>query len=596
MKSLWLGAAGAVVLTLSLHCGNSGGSSGFGEQDGGGSSSGTSGLSSSGFGGDASDDRNRVCSGDLQSVLRDDGTLVEKCAPDQGCSAGKCIAACDAAGAAKGSLGCDYVIATPAFHRSLLDPCFAVFVANAWGKDAKLTVSRAGVTYDVTQFGRIPQPGAAEASWPTVPATGLPAGQVAVLFLSSDPAANHPIGGSMKCPVAPALPQSTALRTSGTGKAWHIVSDVPLTAYDILPYGGAKSYLPSAGLIFPTTAWGKNYYGIVPRLGEGGGAGPQWGLIVAKDDGTKVDIVPNVALPGGGGVAPAPKNVLTSYTLNAGDFIQFHDTGDMSASVIAADKPVAFSGGNGYICYTGSSNTGGGCDSAHQQVPPIAAMANEYAISPYATRRNDGQAESIKYRIVGAVDGTTLTYEPATPGAPATLNAGQVVDFERNTAFIVKSQDDKHPFFLAQTMSGCQVTSGTKGDGCLGDDEYVNLVPPAQFLQKYIFFTDPSYKFTTVAVVRKKTAAGFKDVTIGCLGPLTGWKPIGASTEYEFTTAELVWAGAGKGTCKNGGQVASSDGAFGVMVWGMDSYASYGYPAGGNIAPINAVVVPPTPK
>lgn len=595
MKSLWLCAGGAVVLTLSLHCGTSGNSNGFADSDGGSTSS-SSGLSSSGFGGDGGvDDPNRVCSGDLQSVLRQDGTLVEKCAGEQGCAAGKCVAACDAAAAAKGSLGCDYVVATPAFHKSLLDPCYSVFVANAWGKDAKLSVTRAGVTYDVTKFGRIPAPGASPSNWAPVPATGLPPGQVAVLFLSSDPSANHPIGGPMTCPVPPAINASTALRTSGKGQAWHITSDVPLTAYDILPFGGAKSYLPSAGLLFPTTAWGKNYFGIVPRLGESNG-GPQWGLIVAKEDGTKVDIVPNVALAGGGGVAPAPKNVLTSYTLNAGEYIQFHDTGDMSASVIAADKPVSFSGGNGYICYTGSTNSGGGCESAHQQIPPIAAMASEYAIAPYESRRNGMAAEAIKYRIVGAVDGTTLTYDPPTAGAPMTLTAGQVVDFERDTAFVIKSQDDKHPFYLAQTMSGCSVNGGSRDDACLGDDEYVNLVPPAQYLQKYIFFTDPSYRFTTIAVVRKKTASGFKDVNIACLGALTGWKPVGGSADYEFTTAELVWNGAGKGTCKNGGQTATSDGAFGVMVWGMDNYASYGYPAGGNIAPINAVVVPPTPK
>jgi hypothetical protein len=37
----------------------------------------------------------------------------------------------------------------------------------------------------------------------------------------------------------------------------------------------------------------------------------------------------------------------------------------------------------------------------------------------------------------------------------------------------------------------------------------------------------------------------------------------------------------------------SSDGRFGVMVWGTDYYASYGYPAGGNVGTINEVVVVP---
>jgi hypothetical protein len=47
------------------------------------------------------------------------------------------------------------------------------------------------------------------------------------------------------------------------------------------------------------------------------------------------------------------------------------------------------------------------------------------------------------------------------------------------------------------------------------------------------------------------------------------------------------------GTCDNGPHTASSAGPFGLMVWGLDSASSYGYPAGGNIATINTVVVPP---
>lgn len=48
------------------------------------------------------------------------------------------------------------------------------------------------------------------------------------------------------------------------------------------------------------------------------------------------------------------------------------------------------------------------------------------------------------------------------------------------------------------------------------------------------------YRTTTFTVVRKKAASGFKPVTIDCLGALTGWKPIGATGDYEFTNVDLV--------------------------------------------------------
>ena len=35
-----------------------------------------------------------------------------------------------------------------------------------------------------------------------------------------------------------------------------------------------------------------------------------------------------------------PTNAVTSYTLNAGEFIQWEPSGEMSGSVLSADKPV----------------------------------------------------------------------------------------------------------------------------------------------------------------------------------------------------------------------------------------------------------------
>jgi hypothetical protein len=581
---------GLGVLAAGIHCSSSD-SSGFG---GDGASSSSSGGSSGLLGSSGGTDGGgvaRQCSGDLQSVLDENGRVVEKCAPDQGCAAGKCAAACDAAVASKGSLGCNYVVATPSFLPSILPPCFAVFMANGWGKAATITVSRGGQSFDATKFARIPVQGQPETAWPLLTSAGLPPGEVAVLFISGDP--NSQNLTPLRCPVPSAVASASAVTGTGKGSAWTIATSVPVTAYDILPYGGASSYLPSAELLYPTTAWGKNYLGVLPPAGYRDN-GPFWGQIVAAEDGTSIDILPNVDLPAGTGVAAAPRNAVTKYTLNAGEYIQFQGGGDMSGSVISSTKPVAFTGGNGYICYQSQTSTGGGCDSAHQQIPPVSAMGFDYIAAPFETRRSGNMPESIAYRIVGAVAGTTLTYDPPIPGAPPVLASGQVVNFEAASPFRVKSQDNAHPFYLGQMMAGCNVSNArTSG---LGDEEYVNMVPPAQFLNKYVFFTDPSYGTTNLALTRVKTGGKFQDVTVKCLGTVTGWKPVGGSQDYEVATVDLVRNGTGLGTCKNGSQVAESAGPFGVVVWGTANYASYGYPAGGNVAPINAVVIPTVPR
>jgi hypothetical protein len=380
---------------------------------------------------------------------------------------------------------------------------------------------------------------------------------------------------------------------------------VPVSAYDILPFGGAKSFLPSAELLLPTTAWGTNYVAVAPRYAgaPSGYTGLFWGQIVGMKDNTQVQILPTVALPAGGTVPAAPAGQVTTYTVNTGEFIQFEGSGDLTGTVLQSDNPIAFIGGNTYLCYSSGTSSGGGCDSGHQMIPPVSALGSEYVAPPYTTRRANLQAESISYRLVGAVAGTTLTYDPPVASAPTTVNRGEPHDFEASVPFTVTSQDKDHPFYLGQLMSGCQVTGGSRPgavaippyiDACLGDEEYVNILPPAQFLLRYVFFTDPTYSTTNLVFVRAKTAAGFKDVKLDCLGGnVSGWQPIGTGGKYEITNVDLIRGGTASGGCTNGPQVASSDGPFGVMVWGEDSYASYAYPAGGNVAAINTVVVPP---
>ena len=104
-----------------------------------------------------------------------------------------------------------------------------------------------------------------------------------------------------------------------------------------------------------------------------------------------------------------------------------------------------------------------------------------------------------------------------------------------------------------------------------------------------------------VTVVRKRTASGFKDVRIDCLGTLSGWQAVDSAGDYQYTTADLRRVNGRDGdasvlTCSNGGHVADGDGPFGLVVWGLDYCASYGYPAGGNVATINTVVVSTTPN
>jgi len=559
------------------------------------------------------------CSADLHQVLDANGDVVETCPADQGCAAGACVPACQAAAAAKGAFGCDFELSTPAFTLGMLPPCFGAFVANAWGTDATVQISYGGKPLDATTFGRVPDGTPNASAWPALPSNGIAAGAVAVLFLSQDPSSSNPIGGPMVCPVTPAIsqPSGTAIvdtsipkepfYVSGRGTTFHIQTSVPVSLYDISPFGGARSFLPSAELVMPTTAWGDNFVAVTPTKNMNG-TGPEWLQVVASQDNTQVTLRPTKPLPAGTGVVAAPQGQATTYTLNAGEFLQWSYNDDLAGTVFSSTAPVAVATGTTLCLSSTTSPTGGGCDSTHQLMPPVGALGDEYVAAPYPTRRSSLLPESIPYRIVGAASGTTLVYDPPVSGAPVTLDAGQVADFESTTPFTVKSQDDQHVFYVTQMMPGCITTDGSRAgitpgidtqlnlQECLGDEEFVDVLPPAQWLPKYVFFTDPTYATTSVAVTRRATATGFHDVTLDCLGTVTGWQPVGSDGEYETAAVDLIRATVPNGACKNGGHVATSDAPFGLTVWGVDEFASYAYPAGGNAATINTVTVPVAPK
>ena len=589
------GAGGSVA------AGATGGTGGAGGGPGGGGSGGLD------FDGGTGGGSSYGCSADLRSVIDANGATIETCPADQGCLGGQCIEACAAASGSHGNVGCEFRVTTAGSYPTALPPCFAMFVANAWPREAKLTVTRAGQTYDVSQFGRIPVDGQPEASWPAVPVTGIPADGVAVLFLSHDPNSILPeTGTSLSCPVTPAIDSSTVLAGTGIGDAFRIASDTPVSAYDMIPYGGAHSHFPSAQLLYPTSAWGDNYVAIATPPGTYATPGPLWAQVLASEDDTLVQVLPTVDFPAGPNYPAAPANQTAAFNISAGQYLQWElpsGSDDASGTIVLSDKPVAVLTGNRFYRFQPQPQPGG--DSTHQQNAPVGALGSSYVAAPYETRRADLAPETIHYRVVGAFDDTVLSFDPDVAGAPATLARGEVADFSSDLPFTVTSQDADHPFAMAQIMNSAyfigvgQTRPGavaTGWDQMLGDEEFVVMLPPAQFLQYYVFFTDPSYPTTNLVLTRVRTPTGYADVDVDCLGTVSGWQSVGASDMYQVATVDLIRANVPVGGCLNGRHTAHSDGPFGVVVWGLDSYSSYAYPAGGNAAQLTDAVVQPTPQ
>ncbi len=544
------------------------------------------------------------CSSDLHEVIDCNNNVVTTCPADQGCANGGCVAACDSANANKSTIGCDYYSVDPDIIAAARGDCFAAYIANTWTSPITINVDRGGQNLNVASFARVPSGTGKNITYAPLSGGQLQPGQVAILFLAQDSTA----GGTVTCPagVTPAVAADGSAHGTAMGEAFHIATSAPVVAYDIFPYGGGSAAATSATLLLPTSSWDTNYIAVnafaQSIIAKSAGAQPSLD-IVAQEDGTMVTILPIAAITGGAGIAPSAANVPHVYPLNKGQVLQLSQDAELTGSPIQSNLPIAVWGAAS--CLNIDVNTAA-CDSAHQQLPPVKALGSEYVAVRYRNRGDNGPEEAPPWRLVGAVDGTTLTYEPSTPaGAPTALAKGQLAQFNAAGPFVVKSQDAQHPFYASGHMSGCE-TYFTLGD-CRGDPEYVNVVPAAQYLSSYVFFTDPTYPETNLVVVRPKASDGtFKDVNLDCAGNLTGWQPADSSGKYQYTRIDLVRHDfAPQNGCDNGRHLMKSDAPFGLTVWGwgtaeslslFSQAVSYAYPAGMSVAPINTVVVPPTPK
>jgi IgGFc binding protein len=570
------------------------------------------------------------------------------------------------------SNGCEFYAVEMDMTPTGTGVCYAVFVVNQWetGALAKITVDLNGQNLPIEPYARIPVGKGTGITYAPFPVDGLATNQVAILFLSRDP--THAEDGPFladpgdhltdpavlaDCPpgVTPAIVGDAAFHGTGVASAFHIKTNVPVVAYQMLPYGGGRARVTGSTLLLPTSAWDSNYviadaYAAPSQILLAGGpdavrAGPTT-VIIASQDSTHVIIKPTSDIVGDivgeGPIGPSPAHASALYKLNKGEYLQFTQTAELTGSAVQADAPIAVIGGATLMDVPVNVFR---ADSAEQMLPPVRALGSEYVAVRY---RNRGTTEeSVPWRIVGVVDGTNLTFDPPQPGAPTTVGANQpAAEFNAPGPFVVSS-DGAHPFYLAAYMSGgCgapevggECPSGSDPlamntgplDGA-GDPEFLNVVPPGQYLPRYTFFTDPTYPETNLVVVRERDPQTglMPDVGLDCAGTLTGWTAVGSKGLYEMTRIDLSTGDfQGVGSCDNGVHTiaATIPGAptgsgapvphFGVTIWGWGSEAtyqpdraplplntidegnpkftrwvSYGYPAGANFQPLNTVVLP----
>ncbi len=246
---------------------------------------------------------------------------------------------------------------------------------------------------------------------------------------------------------------------------------------------------------------------------------------------------------------------------------------DLSGSLIRATRPVQVIAG--VPCITNPTSAPA-CDHVEEIVFPAETMGREYVVT--MPTGPDGAKPGHTVRIYGNVDGTALAYKPSTPtGAPATINAGQVVDLGIvKEDFVVTGSAE---FAVSSFMLGGSLVDPTAFEGLQkGDPSMSNITSVEQFRTKYVFLAPDDYLVNYVDIVAPVgTKMKLDDVELSTFPETLG--------SYEVHRVKLDAGPAGVGAHN-----LTSDKPIGIQVFGYGLYTSYHYPGGLNLS---AIAPPP---
>jgi hypothetical protein len=480
---------------------------------------------------------------------------------------------CEQAAQAKTYIGCDFwPTVTSNNVWSIFD--FAVVVANAGDTVAEVTIERNGAQIDTGQ----------------VPPNGLQK-----FFLPWVPELKGPDAGI--CGEAASVNQTIR----APGGAYHLTSTVPVTVYQFnaleykgqggppgkdwsacpglsCPLGiGCFSFSNDASLLIPSTAMTGNYRIMGPPGWPAANMAPYFS-ITGTQDGTTVTLKVgnNGQVTAGGGVSFVGPGGITQFPIGRGEVVQVLGTsnGTLSGSLVQADKPVQVIAGIPCIYQPFEASA---CDHLEETVPPAETLGEHYYVTVPTSPKGNVVGHIV--RFYGNVDGTQLSYPSgAPPGAPVTLDAGQVVDLGVVSKDFEVVSNAGHSFGVGSFMLGAQLQDPGGLIDQKGDPSMSLATPVEQYRIKYVFLAPDDYDVSYADIILPDGA----NVSLDGMPLNAPTTPI--SSGHGIARVKL---GPGAG----GAHLLVSDKPVGLQVIGFGSYTSYQYPGGLNLG----LIAPPPP-
>jgi hypothetical protein len=408
--------------------------------------------------------------------------------------------------------------------------------------------------------------------------------------------------------------------------AYRVSSTAPLIAYQFNPLENVNVFSNDASLLLPTSALDNRYLVLgwpqtLALTGEPLTNGTidlrAFLTIVASEDDTNVVVRLSTDILGGADIPPASAGEQITFTMNRGEVVNLETDGfnaDFTGTELFSDnqdKPLAvFVGSEASDSPYFDSFLERSCCADHleQQVFPERSYGNNFVAvktpmrSVYVEKAGWDVGvvtdEPEYWRVMGTTEDTRVSTNLLPPYNSFRLQRGEAFLIEADRDFMITANA---PVAVAQ-VPGSQQTTGIPstlpgGERPPGGDPSLILLPPVeQWRDRYLFLVPNKYAFDFLMLAAPVGTEILYDGlpiddVLACEYELVGEIGEGdQAVEYQALRCPLSEPQPGSDGFQDDGVhslEAVGGASFGLVVWGWDSFVSYGYPGGSNVGLIN---------
>ncbi len=407
--------------------------------------------------------------------------------------------------------------------------------------------------------------------------------------------------------------------------AFRITSTAPLIAYQFNPLENVGVFSNDASLLLPTEAlddrylvlsWPQTLAITEDPLTNGGIHLRAFLTIVGIEDDTGIMIDLRTDTIAGGDVPAYAAGDTLTYVLDRYEVLNLETGGfnaDFTGSSIRSDKPIAvFAGSEASDAPRFDTLESRSCCADHleEQLFPEVAFGYHYVAVKTPLRSGViAQAgwdvpvladEPEYWRVLAAHEDTLVKTNLPIPFDTFFLQRGDSVIFDSERDFTLEADE---PVAFEQIPASQQATGipstlpgGERPPG--GDPSTILLPPVEQWRSQYLFLVPNKYTYDYLLIAAPADADLRYDHiplqnVLDCEYEPVGALPTGdGGTEQEYVAIRCPLSSPtpdDPGLQDDGvHHLESTDGStFGLVVWGWDSFVSYGYPGGSNVEKIN---------